>query len=260
MTRDNQPAYDAACAPLITCVSASGGCGKSTVAMIMAYITARSGIETALLEGDLQFGDMAFWLGLPNEAPSLAQVEACDPVTVSNRLSLYRAPVLPETAEEVGDRVAELVPGLRQSHRLVIADTGQHWSGLTGSLLCSSSLVLLLMDRRESSVFSAIKALELCHRLGIPTARIVCVSNRFTSKAKGELVRIRAALGVDEVFCLQDGRAAVESLVGMGRVEEFIESGAPPVGDIEALLEDVLPRIGLRYKKPEHKKQRRLFA
>ncbi len=252
--------HDAAYAPLVTLVSASGGCGKSSLALIMAHATAHAGVNTALLEGDLQFGDMGFWLGLPNEAPNLKLGQYCDPINISNHLNLYKAPVLPELAEEISDEVAQLIPKIRQEHRLVIADTGQFWSGLTGDLLCSSSLVMLLMDKRESSIFSAIKALELCRRLGIPAARIICVANRFAPKAKSELIRIRAALDVEEVFCIQDGKASVESLVGTGRIDEFVESGTPPTCDVETLLEDVLPRIGLHYQKPDHKKTRRLFV
>lgn len=253
-------AHDAAYAPLVTLISASGGCGKSTASLIMAHATAHAGIDTALVEGDLQFGDMGFWLGLPSEAPSLAQTASCEPINISNQLYLYKAPALPEIAEEISDEVAELVGSIRTCHRLVFADTGQFWSGLTGSLLCTSSLIMLFMDKRESSIFGAIKALELCRKLGIPSARIVCVANKFSGKAKSELVRMRMALGVDEVFCLQDGKAAVESMVGTGRIDEFVESGVTPTSDIEALLADVLPRVGLQYQKPEHKRSRRLFV
>lgn len=260
MDRAFHEPHDAAYAPLVTLISASGGCGKSSLALVMAHITAHAGIQTALLEGDLQFGDMGFWLGLPNEAPNLKLGRQCEPIRISSQLELYKAPVLPEIAEEISDEVANFIPTIRLNHRLVIADTGQFWSGLTGELLCSSSLIMLLMDRRESSVFGAIKALELCHRLGIPSARIICITNRFTPKAKSELVRIRAALNVEEVFCMQDGKSSVEALVGTGRIDEFVESGTPPTDDIEALLEDVLPRVGLNFQKPNHKKARRLFA
>ena len=260
MDRRFQMHSNAEYAPLITLISASGGCGKSSIGLIMAHIAARANIETALLEGDLQFGDMGFWLGLPNEAPNLGQGKQCEAINISNHLNLFKAPVLPEIAEEICDEVSELVPKIRRNHRLVIADTGQFWSGLTGNLLCSSSLVILFMDKRESSVFSAIKALDLCHRLGVPSARIVCVANRFMPKAKSELARIRTALNVDEVFCMPDGRAAVEAMVGTGRINDFIESGTLPTGDIETMLAEVLPRVGILYQKPEHKKTRRLFV
>lgn len=50
-------------APLVTLVSASGGVGKSTIALIIAHVTATRGIKTALVEGDLRLGTWAFGWG-----------------------------------------------------------------------------------------------------------------------------------------------------------------------------------------------------
>ncbi len=141
-------------------------------------MTAARGIKTALVEGDLQFGDMGFWLGLDVKLSSLAQGTSCIPVPISARLDLFKAPVLPEVAEEISEAVARLANDIRDNYDIVIADTGQFWSGLTGELLCNSSLVLIVMDQRRASTYGAIKALELCQRLGIPMARIAFVLNR----------------------------------------------------------------------------------
>ena len=157
-------AYSATCnqAPLVTLVSASGGTGKSTLALLAGHLVARQSIRTAILEGDLQFGDMGYWLGLDVALSNLAQGTACNPVPISAKLDLFKAPVLPEVAEEVADAVVELMDHVRNRYDLVIADTGQYWSGLTGALLVSSDLVIILMDHRRSSVYGAIKAGELC--------------------------------------------------------------------------------------------------
>ncbi len=258
MERDIDTNYEKA--PLITIVSASGGVGKSSIALIMSHITARSGLRTALIEGDLQFGDMGFWLGIGTDASSLSLTQNCEPVTIFNRLDLFKAPALPEIAEDIADEVAELVDTIRPSYDLVIADTGQFWSGLTGSLLCSSNLVMLVMDQREASVYGAIKACELCGRLGIPAARIACVANRRSGKSKNDSVRIQQALGTEEVFYLQDGKASVESLIGTGRIDEFVEASLPPTDDVEKLLCSTLPRIGLHFERQARKKTRRIFS
>ena len=179
-------------APLITLISASGGVGKSTIALIIGHLAAARGIKTAIVEGDLQFGDMGFWLGLDVKLSSLAQGEGCIPVPISAQLDLFKAPALPEVAEEISDAVARVVENARANYDLIIADTGQFWSGLTGELLCNSELVLLVMDQRRASAYGAIKALELCQRLGIPLARIAHVFNR--DRAHRRLARLRRAL------------------------------------------------------------------
>lgn len=245
-------------APLISIVSASGGVGKSTIALMLAHACARKIIKTALVEADLQFGDMGFWLGIDINAPNLAQGLECAPIPVSHHLDLFKAPVLPELAEEVSEAAAKLTARIRQDHALVFADTGQFWSGLTGSLLCSSSLVLVVMDQRKASIIGAIKVLELCQRLGIPSARIICIVNRASGMPKSELEKIRMALDCDELFKLADGKSFVESLVSTARIEELIEGNNDPLPDIERLLASLLPRVGIDFKESA-KKKRRLF-
>lgn len=246
-------------APLITIVSASGGAGKSTLALVIGHLTAARGIKTAIVEGDLQFGDMGFWLGLDVNLSSLAQGEACIPVPISAQLDLFKAPALPEVAEEISDAAACLVEDARTNYELVIADTGQFWSGLTGELLCNSDLVLLLMDQRRASAYGAIKALELCQRLSIPGARIACVFNRASGIPRNDFEHIEDALGCEELFRLADGKASVEALIGTCRIEEFVEGGMAPVPDVEQLLAKLLPRIGIEFSSSERKKARRFF-
>ena len=65
-------------APLMTVVSASGGAGKSTIALLCACLAARAGVKTTLLEGDLQFGDYGVWLGLDEELPEAIRSELPD--------------------------------------------------------------------------------------------------------------------------------------------------------------------------------------
>lgn len=246
--------------PLVTLVSASGGVGKSTLALLIAHLTASHNIRTALVEGDLQFGDMGFWLGLDIGLSSLAQGTNCIPVPISAQLDLFKAPVLPEVAEEVSEAVARLANDIRDRYDLVIADTGQFWSGLTGELLCSSDLILLVMDQRKASAYGAVKALELCHRLGIPAARIAFVLNRASGTPRSEVEHLEDSLGCDELFRIADGKTSVEALVGTGRIEELVESASAPVADVETLLVKLLPRIGIEFSAPGRKRARRLFS
>lgn len=102
--------------------------------------------------------------------------------------------------------------------------------------------------------------LELCQRLGIPLARIAHVFNRASGIPRSEIERIEDSLGCDELFRLADGKALVEALVGMRRIEELIEDAAAPVPDVEQLLARLLPRIGVEFSPTERRKTRRFFA
>ena len=245
---------------MIALVSASGGVGKSTLALFIGHVCARQGIKTAVLEGDLQFGDMGYWLGLDVGLSNLAQGQSCIPIPISNNLNLYKAPVLPEVAEDIADDVIRLVSEARLNCDLLVADTGQFWSGLTAELVCSASLVMLIADTRGASIYGAIKAIELCGRLGIPQARIACVLNRASGLPKSEIERIRDALGCDEIFRIADGKTAIETLVSTGRIEELVEEAADPILDTEQMLASLLPRIGIEFTPTTHKRRRRFFS
>lgn len=258
-SRNTQTARKNSEGALVTLVSASGGTGKSTLALLLGHVAAWRKVKCAILEGDLQFGDMGFWLGLDVSLSDLSQGTDCIGVPISNGLDLFKAPVLPEVAEETGDEVAKLLPMVLSRYDLVIADTGQFWSGLTAELVCSSDLVVLMMDRRRSSVYGAIKAMDLCQRLGIPLARIACVMNKATGIPKTELEHIRSSLDADELFKVSDGKAAVETLIETGRIEEMLETQASPVPDVEAFLARTLPRVGIEFSATGKKKARRLF-
>ncbi len=242
--------------PIISVVSASGGTGRSTIALLAAYLCARAGLATVLIEGDLQFGDYAFWLGLDDRASALgdADVEA---VELADNLRLFKAPLLPEAAEEVSDGVAAALPRLAQAADVVIADTGAFWNGLTARLLLSSTLFFMVVDRRPSSIMDAVKAAELCTRIGVPALRMVPVYNRWSSRALIGADEARKALDADDIYCIPEGKQPVEDLLGKGDMAALVESENPAVLGVERLLEDVLPRVGHLYNPPERGSRRK---
>lgn len=244
----------------MTVVSASGGVGKSAIALMAGWLCARAGVQTLLLEGDLQFGDMGFWLGLDDELPDLGLGAQAAPVEVREGLGLYKAPAFPEVAEEVAEEVVRLVPKLRASSELVIADTGQFWSGLTAELVRASDIVVVVADARPASVVGAVKARELLERVGVPATRCVCAYNRWSSRLKLTAADVAAGVGVQDVLCIPDGRAEVDALLSLGEVDELACVGNAFVRGVDALLSEVLPKMGVLYAGAAPRRRRGLFA
>lgn len=234
-------------APLVVFVSASGGVGKSTLSLVSSWLAASAGVSTALVEGDLQFGDMGYWLGLDGDVPNLSSGMACEPIHLVEGLSLYKAPAFPEVAEEVSDDVASLVAGIRRAYGLVIADTGQFWSGLTADLVLHASLVAVVADFRPASVMGAVRAMELCSRIGVASSRCVTVYNRYSGKARLSEREVKKALATERVLCVPEGRAIVDSLMSVGAVDELVGSGNPMVSGVDGMLCELLPRVGVIY-------------
>ena len=234
-------------APMLCAVSASGGTGKSAICLVAAYLAARADIKTALVEADLQFGDMGFWLGLDARHSSLAEGREADPIELRENLVLYKAPCFPELAEEVSESVAELVQAVRRENDLVLADTGAFWSGLTADLAVNASVLLLVNDQRPSSVAGNVRASELCSRIGIPAAKRAYVYNRYSTKPRTADAQVKKALGASSLFCLPEGRNVVDELLCAGDVEELIEMENAFVHGVDKMLAVLLPRVGRLY-------------
>lgn len=234
-------------APLLSFVSGSGGVGKSTLALASAWLASLAGIETALVEADLQFGDYGCWLGLDAGTAGLDSGLSAEPVRLADNLAVYKAPAFPEVAEEVADDVCSLVSNMRRAYGLVICDTGSLWSGLNADLVCNSSLVAVVADSRPASVMSAVRALELCSRIGAASSRCITVYNRYSGKSRLTLKEVGQALGGCHVASVSEGRGIVDSLMSVGAVDDLVASGNPMVTSLDALLCDALPRVGIVY-------------
>lgn len=250
-----QPQAATGQAPLVSIVGGSGGVGRSTIALLMATLAASQGIDTVLLEGDLQFGDMSFWLGIADDAPSLVSAQKSVPVRSDLGFDLYRAPLFPEAADELGDSLIGALDVMRRGRGLVIADTGSYWSGFVASLLLHSDLYLMLADQRPSSVAAAVKASELCARLGAPSTRMVPVYNRWNSKNKVSAKEYVRALGAVQVHCIADGREQIDEAFCSGDVKGLLEEQGSVVDDVRDLLESILPRVGYSCETSEGKRK-----
>lgn len=237
---------DCAQAPLITVVGASGGVGRSTIALLSAFLAAESGIDTVLIEGDLHFGDFGFWLGLDNELPNLAD-NPIEPIKIHKNLDLYKAPPFPEFAEDVAESLLNQLKNIRANRGLVIADTGAFWSGLVAGLLVESDLFFMLMDNRSTSIAGAVRASELCSRINVPSSRMIAVYNRWVPRIPITSHEAQKALNAPEILCIPEGKKVVDELMSSGSIEELIKLDNPIVQGARELLSATLPRVGHLY-------------
>lgn len=242
-------------APLIAVVGGSGGVGRSTVAVLSAALSAAQGMDVALVEGDLQFGDLGFWFGLEDSLPNLGSPRTCTPVECPPGFALYKAPLFPEVAEEVEDVLAQELERMRAGRDLLIADTGGMWSGYTASLLLQCDLYFMVVDQRPSSVASALKACELCHRLKVPRTRMVVVYNRWSSKVAISAREVGRALDATHLCCIQDGREPLDELIRCSGMDELLQGENPALAGARELLRQALPRVGCSFEAADSKRK-----
>lgn len=128
--------------------SAVGGSGKTTVTVNLAALLAERNLKTAVVDGDLQFGDIALALNLipvttVKEAVEQNGLKEINDYCLMHKsgLRLLAAPTRPEYADLItADALVLAVEGMREQSDIVLVET-QH--GLTDQNI-------ILMDQADS--------------------------------------------------------------------------------------------------------------
>ena len=170
--------------------SGKGGTGKSTLAINLAATLARDPqTRTALVDFDLQFGDLGVLLGLDASRNIYQVVEAYPNVDADfvealmpeapGGFRVLLGPQSPEFADLVtGEQARTILQILQGSFDHVVVDTSAHLDEVTLEAIEHAGQVVVLVDMSLPSVKEAKLALRVFARLGIPASRIHVVVNR----------------------------------------------------------------------------------
>lgn len=232
---------------VLSVMSGSGGVGKSAFTAVGAFRCCRRGFKTAVIDCDLQFGDLRHMMGAvealcidevledPSQVAALAgRARPGEPV-------LAYAPRRLERSEELGPHLAELVELFAAAFEMILVNTGSSWTESHAQLLERSNCAVFLLDQRASSVRSCQHALDLCLRLGIATGSFAYALNRCERGALFSAVDIANVMHGTQVFELKEGGSEVEELLGAGLAGELAASRNDFCSSVDAMLGEVLP-------------------
>ena len=203
---------------LITVFSPKGGVGCTTVAINLAVALQNrlgSSQRVALLDGNLQFGDLGVMLNLqPTRtiADLAGRLEELDEELLSNVMTphpsgvkVMLAPPRPEAAEPFlagaigadsgsNPKVRTVVREMRRQFDLVIADTWSWVDEVTLSLLDESTLILLVINPLIPSIKDARNFIDLANQLHYPADRLSLVINEADRRTGIRVKQIERAL------------------------------------------------------------------
>jgi pilus assembly protein CpaE len=225
--------------------SGRGGVGKSAVALMLALVARDRGLRVALVDLDLQFGDISYLSG-KEERGRLRKV-ALESVAhdglgfegTAGELLVVEAPSRPEQAELLLSHIPAVLERLCAAFDVVIANTGSFWSDLHAVLARRCSHLVFLMDQRSTSVNACKQATDLCVRLQVPQARFLYALNGCGRYAALSAQDVSLALGGAEVCELADGGALVDELLSLGCPGELAYSKNAFVLSLSALFEQL---------------------
>jgi pilus assembly protein CpaE len=169
---------------IITVCGARGGLGATTLAVNLASkLVAVTGTEVALVDLDLQRGDVAAFMNLTPHN-SLANLAAApgdiDDVFLASTLTRHPngvfvlpAPTEIEDADSVGHAEIKLALDLlRARFRYTVVDTARTVTGATLAAVEASQRILLVSDLSVPGIRAARRTADLLSRLGIPADRV----------------------------------------------------------------------------------------
>ncbi|QTE00597.1 AAA family ATPase [Streptomyces cyanogenus] len=165
---------------VVTVSGAKGGVGATLTAIQLALAAQASGRATALVDLDLQTGDIASYLDIQfrRSVADLAAITDVSPRVLADAvfrhdtgLALLLAPGEGERGEEVSDRAArQIVSALRSRYEVVVVDCGAQLSGAGAAVVEMADTALLVTTPDVIAVRGAKRTVRMWDRLQIRKA------------------------------------------------------------------------------------------
>lgn len=238
---------------IIAIYGPKGGTGKTILATNLAIAFQVQGHKSILVDGDLQFGDIAVILNErgKNSVIDLAiradelDAEVVEGVVVTHRetkLPILVAPSKPEMALQVnGEQFAKLLQFLSTLYRFVVVDTSSYLSDTTQAILETADYIVLVTTQELPSLKNVSLFLTLADASNIQRDRIILVLNRYDKRINLDAERINNSLKHPvEVVVPLDERAVIQSIL-KGR-PFVLEDRSSAVSKAILNLADLIPR------------------
>lgn len=165
---------------VVTVSGAKGGVGATLTAVQLALAAQASGRPTALVDLDLQTGDVASYLDVQfrRSVVDLAAITDISPRVLADAvfrhdtgLALLLAPAEGERGEEVTDRTArQVINALRSRYEVVVVDCGAQLGGAGAAAVETADTALLVTTPDVVAVRAAKRTVRMWDRLQIRKA------------------------------------------------------------------------------------------
>jgi pilus assembly protein CpaE len=235
---------------IITVFSSKGGCGKSFIASNLAILLAqRSGKEVAMVDLDLQFGDLAIMLQLfpartiYDAAQNLDRLdaEAMRGYLTPHRQGVYllAAPLEPGLSETItAEQVQKIMKMLRQTFQYVIIDSPPSFTDHVLGALDESDECVLVTSMDVPSIKNLKLALQTLELLGFGRDRIRLVLNRADSKVGLRVQEVEKTLGTSVDVAIPSSREVPLS-INRGTPLVTEDPKSPVVASITKLVDTI---------------------
>jgi pilus assembly protein CpaE len=179
---------------VIAVYSPKGGTGCTTIVTNLAVTLHNEETPVVLVDGNLQFGDVAVFLneqGKNNVIDLTSRADELDPEIVNevlinhtkSGLKILAAPISPEQADSAtGEEFRKVLKYLRTMFSYVLVDTSSILTDITIAAMDESDVVILLTTQDIPAIKDARLFLDIATALDIQRERILFVMNRYDKR------------------------------------------------------------------------------
>ena len=177
---------------IITVYSPRGGTGCTTLACNLAAMLKDEDTRVVIVDGNLQYGDVAVFFNVQNRtsildlAPRVDEldVELVNEVLVAHASGIrILSPSRPERSELVtGPQFSQILTFLSQHYDYVIVDTAHRLNDVTLAALDTSDVIALLTTQDIPSIARMRKFLDLVPGLNLDNRRLLVIMNQFDQR------------------------------------------------------------------------------
>jgi pilus assembly protein CpaE len=210
---------------IVAFYSPKGGVGSTTLAVNLAVALASANKSVALVDADLQFGDVGVMLNLDPTKASIGDVvgdlvqgtpEALDGVLVRHRsnVDVLLAPPTPDTGELItADHMRTILGRLVGNHDFVVVDCSTYLHDTTLAVLDIADRVFCPVSLEITAIRSARAFVDVSERIGYRDGKLAVVVNRVDSNHGISIEDVERSVGRPvEHQVISDGRSAVQAL------------------------------------------------
>ena len=247
--------YGAPKGKIVTIYSPKGGTGCTTLAVNLALTLNNEDTRVALVDGNLQFGDVAVFINEQgkNTIIDLApRAEELDPEIVeevmlkhaASGMHVLAAPSRPEYAEKVSSsQFLKVLEYLRQMYAYVVVDTAALLTDVTLAAIDISDLIVLVTTQDIPSIKNCRLFLDLLQTLGIERDRVLFVMNRYDKRINITPERVTENLKQEVVSVIPFDEQTATKAVNRGIPFVLDSKNQPAARGVFSLAESVRARV-----------------